>query len=153
MDSYELWLAIHLLAIVTWLGGGLTVNILLTRIWNTGDLATYATAAQNVGWIGQRLYTTASLVALVSGVLLTSELDVNIYEPWVLFGLLVLIASAVVGATYLGPNAERAGEQIASGASHEQLTAQFNRLININRVELLLLFLVVIDMAVKPGWP
>lgn len=153
MSKYELYLSIHLLAIVIWLGGGLTVNILLTRIFNTGDMNAYATAAVNVGWIGQRLYTGASVVALVTGLLLTSELDVNVYEPWVLFGLLVLIASAVVGATVLGPTAEKTGELLASAAGPEAVREQFTKLVTINRVELLLLFLVVVDMAVKPGWP
>jgi uncharacterized membrane protein len=153
MSKYELYLAIHLLAIVTWLGGGLTANLALSRILGTGDIHTFGTATENIGFIAQRLYTSASLVALITGLLLTHELHVNVYEPWVLIAIVVLVASAVVGATYLGPRAEGVGELIAGGASYEQVKAQFDKFIAINRVEMVFLFLIVIDMAVKPGWP
>ena len=153
MSKYELYVAIHLLAIVTWLGGGLTANLALSRILGTRDVHAFGTVTENIGFIAQRLYTSASVVALITGLLLTHELHVNVYEPWVLVAIVVLVASAVVGATYLGPNAEGVGERIAAGASYEEIKAQFDKFITVNRIELFFLFLIVVDMAVKPGWP
>ena len=152
MSTYEILLTLHLFAIVVWLGGGLTLNILVTRMGRVSDPAETATVYRQAGWIGQRFFLAASAVTLVTGLLLVNELDLSLGEPWISFGFAVLLASALVGALYLGPQSERIGEVIREeGAASQGVTAARNRLLAINRVELTLLFLVVAAMATKPG--
>lgn len=152
MSWYEFLLTVHVLSIVVWVGGGLILHVVALRARGSGDPDAIAFAFVNAGWIGQRFFTTASGIALVSGLLLVDELNLSLGEPWISFGIAVLLASATVGSVYLGPQAGKLGQLIAEqGAGSPAFAAGNARLLLINRIELTLLFLVIVAMVAKPG--
>ncbi len=152
MSWYEFLLWVHLTAIAVWVGGGLILHVFALRARASNDPNAISFAFVNAGWIGQRFFTTASAIALVSGLLLVDEVGYSLGDAWISFGLLVLVASALVGALYLGPTAQKLGGVIEEqGADSPEFLAGNARLLTINRIELTLLFLVIAAMAIKPG--
>jgi uncharacterized membrane protein len=152
MSWYEFLLWIHITSIVIWVGGGLVLHISALRARASGDANAIAFAFVNAGWIGQRFFTAASGIALVTGILLVDETGYSLGDGWISFGFVVLIASALVGSLYLGPTAQKLGAVIEEkGADSPEFLAGNARLLTINRIELTLLFLVIAAMAIKPG--
>jgi uncharacterized membrane protein len=73
-------------------------------------------------------------------------------QGWVLFGFIVWLLSFIVGAGYLGPESGRLSELVEErGPEDPEYLRRLGRIFVISRIELLLLVLVVLDMAVKPG--
>jgi len=64
----------------------------------------------------------------------------------------VIILSAIAGAGFLGPESGRIGKLVESeGFDSPEVRRRFRRVLTVSRVELILLFLVIADMVVKPG--
>lgn len=144
---YELLLAIHLLAAVTWVGGTIALTVLAERFSADERL----TVAPHFAWYGERVITGAAVVLLLAGFGLVRELQsVEIGDLWILLALAGYAASFVIGAGVLGPAGKRIGEAAAAGdlAGVERAYA---RILSFSRVDTLIVVLVVIDMAVKPG--
>ena len=147
---YEWLLALHILAAVTWVGGGITGQVLASRMRRDPDRL--AKTALDLEWVGTHVYLPASLVLLFAGIFLVIEGQWGFTTPWVLIGLIGWGLTIVTGAGFLGPETKRlhaAMEQ--KGLDDPTVTAGINRIFVISRIDLVVLLLVVIDMAVKPG--
>ena len=144
---YELLLAVHLLAAVIWVGGTVALTVLAGRIGPEDR----RTVAPQFAWYGERVITGAAVVLLLAGFGLVAELEfVEITDPWILIALVGYAASFAIGAGFLGP----AGKRIAALSEAGDLSgveATYQRLLTFSRIDSVIVLLVVIDMAVKPG--
>ena len=144
---YELLLAVHLLCAVVWAGGSVALTILAGRI----DPEQRRGIAPHFDWYGSRVITGAAVVLLLAGFGLVRELDhVEIGDLWVVLALVGYFLSFVIGVAVLGP----AGKRIAtmSEAGHAGgVEATYQRLLTFSRIDALIVLVVVVDMAVKPG--
>ena len=69
-----------------------------------------------------------------------------------LFGFIVWLLSFIAGAGYLGPESGRLSKLVDErGPDDPEYKARLSRVFVVSRIELVLLILVVLDMAVKPG--
>jgi hypothetical protein len=74
------------------------------------------------------------------------------WELWLVFALVVWIASFVVGAAFLGPQSGKLGKDVERyGIDSPQATERLQRIFLVSRIELVFLLLVVLDMVLKPG--
>jgi hypothetical protein len=74
------------------------------------------------------------------------------YEFWLVFPIVVWAASFVIGAAYLGPQSGKLSKDVEQyGIDSPQAMERLQRIFLISRIELVLLLLVVLDMALKPG--
>jgi uncharacterized membrane protein len=152
MSAFELYLAVHLVCVVVWLGGSLMMQLFALRAAASPDEGTQFFVFRETGWLGQRLFIPAALLVLVTGLLMVGEFNYSLGDFWVSFGFAVLVLSFLLGSLYLGPQAERAGKLMeAEGPDAPEVKRLYSRVLLLSRIELTLLFLVVIDMAVKPG--
>lgn len=151
ITTYQWYLAIHILAAVIWIGGGLTVHLFALRARAADDPQRMASFSADAEWVGTRVFMPASLVLIVFGFLLIHENNWD-YKFWIVFPIVVWIASFISGAGFLGPQSKRLKVAIDrdGGRSAEALAIQ-QRIFLVSRVELVLLLLVVLDMALKPG--
>jgi putative copper export protein len=144
---YELLLAVHLLAAVVWVGGTVALTVLASRISPADRLA----VAPQFAWYGERVITGAAVVLLIAGFLLVNELDsVQIGDLWIILALIGYFASFAIGAGFLGP----AGKRIATLGEAGDLAgveSTYQKLLTFSRIDTVIVLLVVIDMAVKPG--
>lgn len=152
MTWYELFLWIHMMMAIVWVGGGVTIQVFALRIVRSGDAARITGFAKDVEVIGMRLFTPSSLLLFLSGVGLIENGNWSWSEPFVSIGLAVFALSAVAGAGFLGPESGRIAKAVeAGGPASPEAQRRIRRILAYSRVELLLLLVVVFMMTVKLG--
>ena len=143
---------VHVLAAIIWVGGAITVNISGTRVKRTGDGARMAEFTSNTAWLGMRIYLPASLVVLVFGVLSALKAHYSFADEWLIIGIVGIVATALTGSLYLGPETERIGQLVSErGPEDPEFHRRLSRLVAISRIDLVVLFIVVAAMVFKPG--
>jgi uncharacterized membrane protein len=151
ITTYQWFLAVHIVAAVVWVGGALAVQLFALRATRSNDGVRVATFAKDAEWIGMRVFMPSALILLVFGFLLMSEGNWD-YDLWIVFALAVFAASFLTGAGFLGPESGRIASVIErEGAESAEAQSRLRRIFLISRIELVLLILVVLDMALKPG--
>jgi uncharacterized membrane protein len=151
ITTYQIYLSIHILAAVLWVGGAFAVQVLAIRAARPSARLQIGSLAAEIEFVGTRVFIPASLVLLVMGFLLVGKGSWD-WHFWLVFALAVWIASFLVGAGFLGPQSRKLSEDVERyGIDSAQATARLQRIFLVSRVELVFLLLVVLDMALKPG--
>jgi uncharacterized membrane protein len=152
-DAYKWWLAFHILLAVIWVGSNTAIQIFVVRALRAGpDRIAYF--AREIEWYGTRVLIPTSLTLVVLGFILlhVSAGAYDLGQGWVLFGFIVWLLSFIAGAGYLGPESGRLSNLLEErGADDPEYQRRLRRIFVVSRIELVLLILVVLDMAVKPG--
>jgi uncharacterized membrane protein len=142
---------VHILAVVLWVGGAFMIQVLAIRATRANEGPRLATLTSEIEWIGTRIFVPASLILVIFGFLMIQEGDLD-YQFWLVFPIVVWIASFLTGAGFLGPESGRLSKAIErEGIDSPEATSRLQRIFLISRIELVLLLLVVLDMALKPG--
>jgi uncharacterized membrane protein len=151
VTRYELWLFLHVVGTIVWVGGAVVVQVFGALTQRAVDPAQSAAFGRNSAWTGTWVFMPASALVLVTGILLTEDGNWAWSEPFVLLGLAgwVLVAGAVFG--YVMPTMNRLGKRMAQEGPSPELAASVRSTILVARVFLGLLFVVVFLMVVKPG--
>ncbi len=133
---YTVLLTLHILAVIGWLGAGVTLQVIS------------ASARDNPAWptlmsaFAGRWFPAVSGLAALTGILLWIDGPWDFGELWVLLAVAGWIVSSAIGATQLTPLSERwSGGDLAARASFLQIA----------RVDSVILVLIVADMVMKPG--
>jgi uncharacterized membrane protein len=115
------------------------------------DHTRLANLGEDVAFIGPRLFVPASLLAFVTGVLLVIESDgYGFGDDWIVIALVLYATTFLTGLFFLGPESGRVGRMTAEGAPEAGLRTL--RLVMLFRLVLVLLFVLLYDMAVKPDF-
>jgi uncharacterized membrane protein len=153
---YEFLLFVHIAAAVVWVGGGAMIQFFGLRVLAANDPNRLAEFGGDVERIGNRTLVSASLIALLSGFALVWEADFwTIGEDWIVIGLVLFAVTFLAGAGFFGPESGRIKKLIeAQGVDAAQ--DRIRRLLVLTRIDLVVLFLLIFDMSVKPsfddGW-
>ena len=151
MSRYELLLLLHISASIIWLGAGFLLAVLVLGAEMAGDREKAAGYHRDVGWLAPRLFIPASLSVLVLGVLLVIDGPWSFDQLWITIALTGWAVSFLLGILYFAPEGERIGAIAADrGPNDPELSRRLRRLNVVDRVQLLILFLVVADMVLKP---
>jgi uncharacterized membrane protein len=151
ISTYQWYLSIHILAAVLWVGGAFALQVLTIRASRPRARIQIGSLAPEIEWVGTRVFIPSSLLLVIFGFLMIHEGNLD-YEFWLVFPIVVWLASFLVGVAYLGPQSGKLGKDVEQfGADSPQATARLQRIFLISRIELVLLLLVVLDMALKPG--
>ncbi len=152
VTTYEWLKAIHVLAAVIWVGGAATLQAMAFVVLRSKDPREMASFSRNAGFVGERMFTPASLVLVIFGAWAVHKGGWSYSQTWLWLGVLVFAASFVVGAGFIGPEAGRLAKAIeAGGPESPEARMRLNRILVVSRVELVFLLLIVLDMVVKPG--
>ena len=150
MTWYQFLLFLHVSVAIIWVGGGLMTQIFGIRASMSGDPARMAALGQDIEWIANRVFIPASLIAFLTGVLLVVELDFYGWgDDWIVIGLALYAITFFAGVLFLGPESGRIGKLKEQGSP--EVGPRMQRLIMLGRLNLVLLFLIVYDMTVKPS--
>jgi uncharacterized membrane protein len=148
---YELLLFLHVAMAVIWVGGGLMMQFFGLRASLSGDPGRMAALGEDIEWISQRVFIPGSLLALVTGILLVIESDFYGFgDDWIVIGLVLYALSFLAGTLFLSPESGRIGKLMEEGSP--EAGPRTMRLILVSRTELVVLFLLIYDMTVKPGF-
>jgi uncharacterized membrane protein len=111
-----------------------------------------------VQWVGNRVLTVSALGAFLTGLALVWNSDFwGFGDDWIVIGLVLFGVTFLSGALFFGPEAGRIAKAVeAQGPSSPEALARIRRILVLSRIDLVILFLIVFDMAVKPsfsdGW-
>jgi uncharacterized membrane protein len=151
MTSYEFLLILHAIAVIIWLGAGVTMDLLFMRAERMRNPAEFGKTGELQEWLVPRVFIPTGFLTLVLGVLLVWDGPWSFGDLWILVGLAGWIGSFGVGFLFIRPQGEKMKEIVARyGPTSVEAQRHARRLGVVARVQLLTLFLVVVDMVLKP---
>jgi hypothetical protein len=137
MTRYDVFLFLHILSVILWVGAGTTLGLL----WFHPDRELRRRIAPIGEWLGPRLFAPAALGALVFGLLLVHEGHWTFGPLWVQLGLAAFGVSFLINAGVRAPVSRKLAGQ------PKRLEGILSALA---RFELSVLYLTVADMVLKP---
>ena len=151
MTYYEILKFLHVLAAIIWLGGGFMILTLVVRAERADDGLLLKKIAENTKWLAQRIFIPSSLAVLVLGILATIEGPWGFGDLWIVLGLIGYAASFLTGILFLEPEGKRIDAAMTEyGPGSPQAAHHIRRINVVQRMEMVILFLAVAVMAVKP---
>jgi uncharacterized membrane protein len=149
---YELWLAIHILCAVIWVGGGVSVHLLGRWTVKRGDPEQIVAFNRDAVKLGIVFYAPLSIVLIIAGVLLVEEVGYGYGDLWITLGFLGWLFSLALGVGFYPRQARKVEAAVtAGGQAAPEAHATIGRILLVNSIEITVLLLVIVDMAVKPG--
>jgi uncharacterized membrane protein len=149
---YELYLAVHILCAVLWVGGGVSVHILGRWIAREGDPERMVAFNRDAVKLGNVFYAPLALILIVAGVLLVEEVGYGYGDLWITLGFLGWLFSLALGLGFYPQQSRKIDAAVAAGGpTSADAQTGIRRVLLFNSIEITVLVLVVIDMAIKPG--
>lgn len=158
MTWYDFWKFLHVSFAVVWVGGGAMIQFFALRTLAAESNERLVQFAGDVEWIGSRLLTAASAGAFLTGLALVWNAPFWTFgDDWIVIGLVLFGVTFLAGLAFFGPEAGRISKLAAAeGPDSRAVQARIRRILVLSRIDLVVLFLVIFDMAVKPsfsdGW-
>ena len=149
--SYQIYLALHVLAVTIWVGGDITLTTLGIVFERKQDGPTLAALGRMGTWIGTRVYTPTLFFVFGFGVALVEKSGQPWDQFWVIFGVVGWALAMAIGIAFVGPELgriDRAAQEF--GPESPEVARRVKRLFTIFRFDTAMLVLVVLDMAAKP---
>jgi uncharacterized membrane protein len=151
--AYQIYLAVHVLATVIWVGGDITLTTLGIVFERRQDGPTLAALGRLGTWIGTRVYTPALFVVFGFGVALVQKANLDWSTFWVAFGVGGWVVAATVGIGFVGPELGRIDKAAQEfGPESEEVQRRVRRLFAVFRFDTALLTLIVVAMTAKPDF-
>lgn len=152
MSRYELYLLVHVVAAIVWLGAGLLIQILAARADRVSDEAGLRRVADDSAALSTILFIPASLTVLVMGLLMVFDGPWGFDSLWVSLGLAGYLATFLTGILVMKPGSERLAALFERDgpAMSEETARETRRLLVKGGVDTLVLYLVVAVMVLKP---
>ena len=150
-NSYSIYKALHVIAIVIWVGGDVTLTTAGIVFERRGDADTLATLGKVGSWVGVRVYTPAAFAAFAFGVALMQQGVWDWSQVWIVLGLAGWAIATGVGVLFVGPELGRIDRAAAEhGPESAEVVRRVRRLFTVLRFDTVILILVVLDMVLKP---
>jgi uncharacterized membrane protein len=148
---YSAFKTIHVLAAIVWIGGGALLTILGGIAQRKKDPVELVTVARQAAMVGEKLFAPAGLVVVAMGIAMMANTNWGWGNFWIVAGLVGYAITFVTGIAVLSPQAKKVAELVAqNGPEHPETVAAVNRILLIARLDISMLFLVVVDMVTKP---
>jgi uncharacterized membrane protein len=150
---FQFLLFVHIAFVAIWLGGAAMLQFLSLRALGSDDPLRTANFAADAEWVGLRVFMPASLLVLIAGILMVLDSDFYGFgDDWILIALVLFAVTFAAGAGFFGPESGRIAKLIETeGPTSPAVGARVRRILALSRADLVLLFLIVYDMVVKPG--
>lgn len=151
-DSYTIYKALHVIAIVIWVGGDVTLTTLGIVFERRGDRETLAALGKLGAWIGVKVYTPAAFAVFAFGVALIQQGHWGWGRVWIDLALAGWAIATGVGVLFVGPELGRIDKAAGEfGPGSDEVARRVRRLFTVFRFDTVVLILVVLDMTVKPS--
>lgn len=148
MTAYELYLFVHIVTAMVWVGAAFLMFVFAGRISVARDAERMRRYARDAEWLGLRLYLPANVLVLVSAILLVHEGPWGYDMLWIQLGLGGFALSVLIGALVFAPQWPRVTR--LAEAENERIQRRVRLLLVISGFDLGLLVGIVFEMTVKP---
>ena len=151
---YVAFKTVHVAFAVLWVGGGLLFLILGLRAERLADPDEMLAVVRQAGAVAEKVFIPSALIVLAMGIAMMYTGPGEFWEWssfWILFGLAGFAASFVIGVGVLTPQVKRLQVLLeTAGPKAPETQEAISRLFLIDRVDMAILVLVVVDMTAKP---
>jgi uncharacterized membrane protein len=151
MTWYKLWLFLHILAAMVWIGGAVAIQVFGILTKRAADPAKTAFFAQNVSFTVNRVLAPAAFLVLGAGVGLVENGNWNWSEPFVVWGLILWGTVSLIAFGFLGRAIGNAGRTLRTDGPSPALALRMRNLVWLSRGLLLTLVVIAFLMVDKPG--
>lgn len=153
MEAYDIWLFAHIAAAILWVGGSTALGIMMGRLQKAQAGPALGAVGEQMEFFSKAFFMPASLLAVVSGFGLVLSSDAwNFEDPWIAAGVAGFVLTLVVGMAVLGPTAKKISTLGAErGPADPEVAALRERMKRFSGVNLVILWVVVLVMVLKPG--
>ena len=147
----DVLLTIHVICAVIWVGGGVALNVLATRILRA-DPEILRPMIKTFDWVVNRTIIPASLLVLIFGVILVIEGVWDFSDTFVILGIIGGVSTFILGITVLSPRL-RLQEKLwdEHGDQSEIASKALARTLLIARIDVVMLLVIVGIMVTKPA--
>ncbi len=151
--GYKTLLVIHIVAAIAWLGGGLMLTLQAQRARLARNDAEYAEVASSAEFWATRFFVPASLVLLACGFGMIGIAHLGFSKPFLSVGMAGWAISLGITTGYVGPQGGKVHEMLeaSGGTVTPEVRQRVGRIVTAARVDLVILFAVVVVMVVQPG--
>jgi uncharacterized membrane protein len=150
VGRYELLLFLHIVSVILWIGSSSLLNLLAYRYERGNDTEGLRRVAAEAGELAKILFIPSSIATLISGILLTIDGPWSFGELWIVLGLGGIAATIFTGIVILTPRTEVIDELLASEGMTPRTATKITELLTLARIDLVVLYVVIADMAIKP---
>ena len=148
---YVVFMSVHVVAAVVWLGGGALLLVIGMRAQLSNDPHNVVQIARQAAFCGERIFAPAGLVVVLMGIAMMVNGDLDWGQFWVIAGLVGYAITFAVGIGYLSPVSKKIARTAAEkGEDHPETQALIDRILLVGRFDVAMLLLVVVDMVAKP---
>lgn len=152
MDRYEVLKFVHIASAIVWIGGAVAIQFFAHLARKSGDPLRMVSFTRDVEWIGKRVFTPAALIVVLLGFVLVWDGPWTLGMDWVWMSLVLFGISFAAGVGFFTPESMRIAKMIeAEGAESPAVQARISRILNLVRIDLVILFAIVYLMVAKPG--
>jgi len=148
---YLTFKAVHVSFAVIWIGGGGLLTILGVIAERKHDPVELAAVARQAAMVGEKLFSPAALIVLLTGIAMMIKTSWGWGHFWVIFGLIGFASTFLVGIGFLAPASKKVHNLMqTAGPNAPETQAAITRILLIARFDIAVLLLVIVDMVVKP---
>lgn len=152
MSLYELFKTIHILGAVAWAGAVIVSQFLAYNAQRSGDPQRLLGFIEDEAWLGKHYFAPASIITLLAGIAMVIESGWRFTDLWIVIGLVLYFVTVLLGIFVLTPKSEQLVVALRDkGTNDAGVQAQTQQLMQLSRLDLLLLVLIILDMVIKPG--
>jgi uncharacterized membrane protein len=149
--AYLVYKALHVVAILVWVGGDVTLTTLGIVFERRRDAGALAELGKMGAWIGTRVYTPALFAAFAFGAAMIEKGGLGWGSFWIDFAIAGWAVATVVGVGFVGPELGRIDQAAQQhGPESDEVGRRVKRLFSVFRFDTALLLLIAIDMTAKP---
>jgi len=154
MTWYDFLKFAHIVCAVMWVGGAAMMQFFALRAIAAGTGERLVAVVEDIEWISVRVLIPSSLGAFLLGLgLVWNAAFWTVGDDWIVIGLILFGLTFLAGVGYFSPEAKRVSKLIeAEGHDSPTVAARIKRVIVLSRIDLVILFLIIFDMAVKPAF-
>lgn len=149
MDWYSIVKFLHVAFAVVWVGGGFTIMVLAVRADRAGNIEGTLQAMRAAGELGNRLFMPASVLTLVSGLVLC-WFWIGFTDLWIVLGLIGFATSASIGSAVFKPVSDRMAAMIARDDVTPAALDVGRKILKVARFDYAVMLIVIADMVLKP---
>lgn len=147
---YNTFLFLHIVGVIVWIGGALTLTVLNLRLAREPSAAVRESLSSAGEFFGHTVFGPATALTLLAGIAMIGMMGWAT-PLWVIWGLGGLFASGFIGSVFVGRSARALTELTRDGgADILQVTALRRRVTLLSLLDLLILLSVVWAMIFKP---
>jgi uncharacterized membrane protein len=148
---YATFMAVHVLFVVIWIGGGALLTVFGILAERTQDSTQLVQVARMAAFAGERIFAPSGLVVVVMGIAMVMNAHLGFDHFWIVFGLLGFLATFLTGVGVLAPMSKKITAMLETkGPGDPETQAAVSKILLIARADTALLLLVIVDMVTKP---